>query len=200
MPSRLEARYCETCGSPLPAPAVAPPLAPFEDLAPLGDIAGRFAALERHPEAARLLAHEPTTASAGARTAVGLVTLVVFLGVGLLVTVGFSMVFPPMVLVPLTLVVLGAVMIARNLAKAWRAVKAPLVRAPALLTDERTRISGGGEDRSVTTEHFATLEFRDGTRRELEIEDELAGRISPGDMGIAFLKGDYLVDFGRVPV
>ena len=162
------------------------------------DLATRFAALERHPEVTRALAAAPAAPGPGTRVAVGFVALIVLLAAGLLVTIGLAMFFPPLAVVPVTLVLLGAFVIVRDVARNLRASREPELRGLALVADEHTRFSGGAGDRSVTTRHAVTLQFRDGSRREVALAEELPGTLATGDIGVASLQGDLLVRFQRV--
>jgi hypothetical protein len=191
--ARLDARFCEYCGTALPVPAPAPAPAPT-------DTAARFRALAAHPELPRLLAHVPESRALAGRGAVTLATLVFFGVVGLFVTVVFFLVCPPFGLLPLALVGLGGYTLSRQYLRTTHARGAPLERHQALVVDKRTRISGGGEHSAARTEYFATLEQQDGSRRESETFDEVAGRIVAGDMGVAYLRGDFLIAFERLRV
>ncbi len=192
---RAEARYCEQCGSPLP---VVQEPAPAPRVHAAGDAAARFRALERHPELPRLLAETPSTSELAAWNLVTVVTLVVFALVGVFVSIGFFYVCPPLGLLPLALVAIGLYVISRHVVRNARASRAPLERRPALVFDLRTRVSSGGEHTSARTTTFATLEFPDGSRQEREALESLAGRLAPGDMGVAYLKGPFLIAFERL--
>jgi hypothetical protein len=76
--------------------------------------------------------------------------------------------------------------------------RAPVVRELRVVVDERVAMSGGGENSSVSTHYYATLQARDGGRREHVTSGPIAGKIAAGDIGIAFLKHDRLVDFLRL--
>lgn len=66
---------------------------------------------------------------------------------------------------------------------------------PALVVDERIDVRGG---KHTSTQCYATIETEDGERGELETSDEVAGRIAPGDSGVAYVRGGVLVHFARV--
>jgi len=68
---------------------------------------------------------------------------------------------------------------------------------PAIVVDERVHVRNGGDGPS-STENFATLEDRDGQRRELSTSASVAGKITAGDAGIAYERGGALLDFARV--
>jgi hypothetical protein len=80
-------------------------------------------------------------------------------------------------------------------AKGARFAAAPIRRELAVVVDERTQVSGGGQNSSVSTSYYATLQSRDGMRIEYGTYGWLAGRIAATDIGVAFIKGDRLVDF-----
>ena len=73
--------------------------------------------------------------------------------------------------------------------------KTPIERVIALIAAERTDVSGGGNNRSVSTSYHATLQFEAGNRVELRCGDDMTGKIARGDMGVAYTKGNVLVDF-----
>jgi len=91
--------------------------------------------------------------------------------------------------------ILGFVQILRRTA---RFAHDPGRAIPALVVDERMEVRGGKD--SSHTQNYATLEGEDGQRRELETSDEVAGRIAPGDAGVAYERGGVLVHFARVDV
>lgn len=82
--------------------------------------------------------------------------------------------------------------------KGLRFHNAPIEQQILVVVDERVEVSGGGKNSSARTSYYATLQARDGTRAELETYGWLAGRIAPGDIGLAFVKGGWLVDFLRL--
>ena len=194
--ARISARFCEYCGTELPVQQVAEP--PPES--PSDRAAARFAALERHPETERWMSHTPSSSQVGGRFFQSMVGVVLFLVFGSVVTLVFFATCPPLGFIPLALVILMAIAMLKQASKVSAATRAELRRMPALVVDERTKITGGGRNDATRTRYFATLQFADGTRRELDVFDDLAGRVTEGDAGIAFLKGDYLIDFGRIPV
>ena len=150
------------------------------------------------------LAHTPT-APVGADIAMGIVIAVVgvaflIFSQGMMSSTGgvgqagglFRALFA---IVPIIFVVAGIVFVVRALSFA----RAPVERSIEVVVDERTRTSGGG-DSSVRTHYYATVQARDGRRRELETYGWLAGRIAAGDAGVAFVKGTRLIDFVRIDV
>ena len=195
--SRLSARFCEYCGTELPRPVPAPQPAPAS---PVGDVAARFTALEHAPELEELLKREPATGAIALQQGLGIGGIVVFVLIGLLATGVFFLICPPLGLVPLVIVVVGALAFSGQLSRRNRFAKSSLQRVPALVVDERTKISGGGGSFSASTSYLATLEFPDGSRREYPVDDTTAGKLTQGDMGIAYLRADHLLDFGRVRV
>src|SRR5688572_3281987 len=76
--------------------------------------------------------------------------------------------------------------------------RAPIEREVLVVVDERTSTSGGGGNSSVSTSYYATLQARDGARHEYATYGWVAGKIAPGDIGVAFIKRDHLVDFLRL--
>ena len=82
--------------------------------------------------------------------------------------------------------------------KGLRFANAPIEQQVLVVVDERVEVSGGGKNSSARTSYYATLQARDGARVEYQTYGWLAGRIAAGDIGLAFLKGGWLVDFLRL--
>ena len=114
---------------------------------------------------------------------VGLLTLVL--------SVGSLTICAPFGLVPL---VGGAAAIYTLLRRGSGVPRGPLERRLALVEDERREIAGTHGGASPRTDHVVTLRFFDGTKRELPVFDSTA-ELAPGTAGVAYLKGDTLVDF-----
>ena len=190
----MEARFCEHCGAELPR-AEAPE--PATSSARFGDVAARFAALEAHPHTLQLMEHTLAVRGLGSGVWGSVLALILLGGAGLAVTIVFFGVCPPLGFLPLAIVVIGGFALVRQIITSARISRAPVERLKVLVIDERTKINGGGEHQTIC---LATLEFPDGTRREFEAFDDVAGKITAGDIGVAFVKANYLVDFGRVPV
>jgi hypothetical protein len=94
----------------------------------------------------------------------------------------------------------GFVMMLAMLRKGMTFAAAPITNELRVVVDERTAVSGGGQNSSVSTTYYATLQDRSGGRVEYQTYDWLAGRIAAGDIGVAYLKGVRLVDFARIDV
>lgn len=194
--ARAAARFCDYCGAKLPKQDAAQPQPRF------GDLAERFARLEEDPSYPELMEATP---SAGQGTflsqiGVGAVGLVLFIVVGLFMTGVAGAVFAPMALIPLAIVVVGVVAMLKGVMSGATRINAPLRRMPALVVGERTKITGGGDNSSAKTSYYITLEFKSGDRAEFSTSDEVIGAVTEGDLGVAYTKADYLVDFRRVRV
>jgi hypothetical protein len=154
----------------------------------------RFDEAERHDGFDLAMRHEPEPAHGGMGQVVGIVVLVF----GVFWTFMALSMFPPMALFGLLFVGIafyGAVY------KPMQLARAPLERTLAIVVDERTSVSGGGQNSSASTHYYATLQFRDGRRVELNCSGKLAGEITRGDLGVACTKlGKHLVGFARIPV
>lgn len=143
--------------------------------------------------------HTPPTTSTVRSKGALLAFVVGGLVVGGFLTAGLATVCAPLAIVPILLVLLGLYALVRQHFETSQLSHFPLERIALLILDERTRIadrSGGG----VLTRYFHTVEYRDGTRRELETFVETAGKVSPGNMGIGFIRGSLLVDFAHLSV
>jgi len=197
--TRFDARFCDFCGAELPRPKDAAPSGP-------GGVSqnatGRFEALERHPETKRLLAYTPEDAgkASPATMIFGVVFLVLWITIGSVVIKGFSMAPGPMVLFPIAILGFGVVVMVGKAIQYSNFRNAPIQRQPALIVDERIEVSGGGKNSSVRTQNFTTLEHPGGKRTEVKSIPAAAGQAHPGDIGIAYLRANTLVHFGRVPV
>jgi len=183
--------YCAYCGHALPREQ--PPPAPRPP-----SVAQLLAEVERHPDLAEWMAHRPSTATLAVGFGVMMIFGLVFaaIAVGMMLFVGAL--FPPFALFLLLFVAAGLAMAITGGVKASRLANAPLLRVPALVVDERTQVSGGGNNSSASTSYFATLEVADAGREEYRIDGRLAGSVAPGDYGLAYLRSGFLLDFRRV--
>lgn len=121
----------------------------------------------------------------------------VFAGLGL--GSGFSLVPLFMAIVPLGFIVIGIT----SKIYAWKQINAadsaPLVTRPAFVTGKRTQVSGGGQNSSASTQYYATFEDESGQRDEFRLwGGTMYARLSDGDAGVLFLRGNLAVDFDRV--
>lgn len=193
----VDARFCEYCGAAMPEPEPVAPIAPSR----YGDLGSRFRALDSHPGLGELMAYAPS----GASTMLGYAFLIlfgfIFGGIGFAVFLGFaSGPGGAVALFPLLFVLIGVGISIGGLVKIVRFSNAPLRREPACVTGERTQVSGGGRNRSASTSYYVTLEFPDGRRHEYRTKGSVVGEVSEGDLGMAYLRGGYLLDFRRVRV
>lgn len=180
---------CPYCGTVLDKPTIDPLRAV---VAP-----ERFAAAERAPAYAELMRLEPSPT----RHLLGFGCQSVFLILWMLGTFVMTMLFlplGPLALVPAGMGIFGIVLVARHSTRTLRFAQASLERRLMVWRDERTEVSQGDEDGSSSTTHFALLEGRDGQRVEVPCSGSLAGQHAPGDIGIAYLRGDVLLDFRRI--
>lgn len=196
LPARTASKFCEYCGTELPREEAAPAPAPTS---PFGDLDARFAAIQNHAELDQYMAYEPPTRALGIHTGLSIASLFVFAIAGLGIAVVLFGICPPLGFLPLALVIFGGYALSKQLSRTSGSHSAPLERLPALVVDERTKVSGGQQS-SAKTQYYATLQFPDGTRRELDAFGNVAGKITRGDMGIAYIKGEYLMAFGRLAV
>ncbi|HEV7555782.1 MAG TPA: hypothetical protein VGO00_10025 [Kofleriaceae bacterium] len=107
------------------------------------------------------------------------------------VSIAFKLVF----LTAPTLMVVSAIVL---IVRAERFARAPVAQEIVVVVDERLAVHGAVE--RPQTRYYATVQRRDGQRVEYQTYGWLAGRISPSDIGVAYLKGDRLVDFVRLDV
>jgi hypothetical protein len=76
----------------------------------------------------------------------------------------------------------------------------PIVRLVAVITKERTEVSGGANNSRTQTTYYTTLQTRDGNRAEYVTPDRLVGKLALDDIGVAYVKGHMLVEFSRFDV
>ncbi|MBL8859174.1 MAG: hypothetical protein JNL28_11750 [Planctomycetes bacterium] len=185
--------YCAFCGSLLPrvepqVPAVAHPLS----------AAQRFERLEQHASFPELLKQRP---SASGPIASGVFGSIFLLGFVVLAGVMVALFRPAgaLILFPIVIGLVGLVMLVRVFGKTAELATAELIARSALIAGERTETSGGG-DGPTTTRYFVTLEDSEGARSEFEASGNVAGRVTQGDIGVAYIKADRLIEFKRVQV
>jgi uncharacterized protein DUF2500 len=214
MPSMaIEVVKCPACGGKLPQPlpyicpycraalAVSVTAAPQGTPPPHSILSERFAAAERDPEVARLMIREVMGSAAYFQSGFTVVFGIVFVGIivfmlGLFNSVdglpGFVSVVPVIMLVIGVAVVVGAVM------RLGSHASSPLLRRIGHIADERVEVSGGSNNGSARTSYYATLDFSDGSRSEYQVTRSLAGKLARGDLGLAYSKGGWLLDFERL--
>jgi hypothetical protein len=190
--------FCLYCGARLPETEAAPAVS----IRPLGDLDRRFYELDRHPVLADLMERSPPTARQG----VALATQ----GLFFLVFAGFAVAFLMLVntiggqwflqAVPIVFIIIGVIGFLATLARGATFSRSPLQRETAAIAGERTRVGGGGRSDGASTTYFVTLEYPGGDRREYVASGELCGEVTTGDVGVAYLKDDMLLDFKRVRV
>lgn len=194
---RANERFCGFCGTevPLPASSSAPP-------SPFGDVPARFAALADHLDRAKAERRRPDDSWIGSALTFRMVFGVFFAAIGLFIGLTFvaTLVMAPFSLVPFGFTALGIWIVIDAIRRRRRYAAAPLRRVPALVTGERTQVTGGGRNSSARTTYFVTLEDEDGRRREYRTKGSVVGEVSEGDMGIAHVREVYLLGFDRLPV
>lgn len=121
-----------------------------------------------------------------------------FTGISAVMFVPFLCAFNviPAWLVPLGFVFLGVRTIKREKAALRAFAEDEVRRVPVRVLEERTEVAG--RRRSTRTSYFVTLETSDGTRHEYQADGELAGLVTSEDVGVAFVRDRYLLDFVRV--
>ncbi len=197
--AKLDARYCEFCGHELPRPAAPPPVAPA---GPYGDVEARFAALQQHAELQRLMLQVPKVAGIGCGLVFTIGFFVIFIGVAVFMFGAMGSTGAPSIMkvVPLFFILVGSVAAFTIVRRLNNFSRAPLQREPAMVVGERTEVSGGGRNSSSSTTYFVSLEFPGGRRSEYRTQGQVVGKVSDGDVGVAYLKGEFLVDFERLRV
>jgi len=101
-------------------------------------------------------------------------------------------------LVPVLMVIIMLTVVIAAVIKLGSHASAPLLRRIGHVADERVEVSGGSNSGSARTSYYATLDFSDGSRSEYQVSHGLAGKLARGDVGMAFTKGGWLLDFERL--
>lgn len=191
-----DARFCNLCGAER-VESERPP-------APLAlDASERLAAAERHPSVPELLGHSPPTAGHMTSNWCAIGFLIAFCaGAAAIGAVSFAMGWTDdaelgwlFSIVPIVLGGVGLALLILTVARVARFRSAELVRAIALVIDKRVRVSGG---EVPNTTCLASIETKHRKRREYHVDCKLAGTIAVGDLGMAYTKGDVLLDFKRI--
>jgi len=188
-------RFCSHCGLALPD---APRITADE----YRTHADRYRAVASHPRYPDAMARTPRVSSKIPETL--MLVLMLAFGVGGVSFIigeilGSSRQPRELVILPAMFGVAWVGAIGQRLFDIWRFVRAPMVRVIAVIVDERTEVSGGGENSSASTTYYATLQLEAGRRVELTTEGNVAGMISRGDIGVAYTKGGQLITFDRFP-
>jgi hypothetical protein len=186
-------RACAYCGAAFLDPTTGAEPAPKA----AADPAPRFRALRASPAFEAAQRRVPDAAGRGGDLPKQLLSAAFFLTVGLFLFFP-ALAFPPMAVAVAFVVGLGVWRIVSSALREYGRRQAPLARVPALVVDERMALTGGGDAR-VRTRYFLALESERGSREEYEVEPSLAGRVVPGEIGVAFFQGDRLIDFEAIP-
>jgi hypothetical protein len=163
----------------------------------------RFDRVEEHPDFPRMIERAPVLpADANLGIAIAGPAMVSLFG-AVCVAIALNLFFDedaPVLFVLLFLAAALAIIFA-GLSMASRALRfknAPIQRCVAVIVKDRSEVVGG--ESSTSTSYFATLQLRGGSRVELPTYGSLAGRLVIGDIGIAFVKSQTLVDFTRFDI
>ena len=195
-PKGLDDRFCAFCGAELPRTAADP-------ARPSAQRDARFELARRLPAFDRAMQREPDTTGVVAGGAFSVIFLLFFAGVALSIG-GFGCSMSShtglggpgiFAIVPVGMALFALFAAAKSGSQAARVATSPTERRLALVRDERTRVSGGGKNSSASTTYYVTLEYEDGSREEHRVGSRAAGRVSPGDVGVAFERAGILVDF-----
>lgn len=187
-PRRGAARFCTYCGAAFPAAQAPPPSA-------LEGRARALALLQEQREFAEAMRRTPSVAMhvAGAGCPIAFLCVWIAMAIGMGVFAGgFGGAPFPFALVPFGMAAVGVFMLLTLVRRAGKLATGKLEREPAVVVSQRT---SRGEKSS--TDHV-TLEYENGDREEYQVSGKLAGQLAVGDMGVAYEKGGYLVDFTRI--
>jgi hypothetical protein len=192
---RLEARFCEHCGARLASAPATEPAPPPAD--PFGDVPARFRALSEHAELPGLLRAAPAVPELSGATLPSLLLLLLLAVLGFFAALLCFQLCPPLGFAPLALVAIGVVVLARQMI--WTA-RTPLRACPAMVYELRTKLQAGAEHSPAHARHLALLQLEGGERVEHECFVSAVAGLEPGALGVAYLKGERLAAFARLPV
>lgn len=196
-PARDEGAFCSHCGCRLPRTGTTTP----------GHLsvtaAERYEQAAAHPGYEAACKHKPAEPShpASREAAMGFVIGLALIVLSIVAMSETGVKKDLVVLLFLPLLGVGAIVygVVRGTV-ANEFTNAPVAREILVVVGEHTSVSGGGKNSPVKTTYYATLQGKDGKRREYTCEEWLAARVAPGDIGVAFLKADYFIDFVRIEV
>lgn len=110
--------------------------------------------------------------------------------IGVIVLIVMSMAFAALLATPVVIAVLRVARRRRQVAAS------PHLRAEAVVVDKRTRVMAN--DRGPTDQtYFATFQFPDGNRLELEVPGRESGLLVVGDRGSLDWQGPRYLGFAR---
>lgn len=181
---------CPFCGTVLNKPTINPLKAVT---AP-----ARFEAARRSPEYQDCMQFTPSTSKHSTGTVILILFAALWVGISLFMTAAFSQAPGAMMLFPLGMGIFGAVFLSKGIGKQLAIGRAPWERELVVVIDERTSVTGGGKNRSATTNYFVNLQREGSERSEFPCVEEVASSAAPGDIGIAYIKGGHVFGFRRL--
>ncbi len=93
-------------------------------------------------------------------------------------------------------ILFGVVLILYALTKTIKIMRAPLETKVVVIVSRRKDVQRSGDD-STTTDYYLTAASRDGSRVEHHTTGKVYGKALENDIGIAYLRADYLIGFRR---
>ncbi len=156
-----------------------------------------FERVHAHPDFERWMHHVPLgdpRPARGTGTLAAVVVLVILGAFGVLFSLFLC---PPMAFLPFAVAAIGLYLVLDQGRKEGRLRRLPVERRPARVLDDGARILDTS-DGSQRHEHRIDLELEGSGRRTLEASPELAGSLRAGDLGVAYLKEDRLIEFARL--
>lgn len=189
------ARFCEFCGTELVREGA--PRMQTRDEA----LRTRFELLNEHGDLRRLMKHTPKAEPPPSNLGILIIGPFIVLFIVFFMKTAGGMGAPSFFFI-VPLLMLGAIgfAVVKSVSGTAKYRSAPLQRRPAIVVDERTKVSGGGKNSSASTTYYVTLEFEDGQRREFTVGTRLAGSVTEGDAGVAYTKHEHLAAFERISV
>lgn len=193
---------CPYCGAAMNV-AATPPAAPAPD--PAAERAERFRRLTESLEYKRMLAWKPTSSGPVPGIAFLAVFGLVFAGVALGMhsfvernfrDVSGRGVVDVVSFAPLAFALIGVGMFVVACVKWSRWRGAPLRAFPAIVAAKRSRVIGSRDD--TRTEYFVTLETQKGARHEYAADGSFFGVAVEDDLGVAYVRDQWLLGFQRV--
>jgi hypothetical protein len=100
-------------------------------------------------------------------------------------------------LFPIIFLLVGLAMVGGGIRGLVKLSTSPLERLPSVVAGKRQEYSSSSRG-SGSTSYYVTIETEDGQRKEHPVRGRLYGEVQRGDVGVAYVKGGFLLDFKRV--
>ncbi|MBS1122481.1 MAG: hypothetical protein H6Q90_4709 [Deltaproteobacteria bacterium] len=163
----------------------------------------RFDRVEAHPDYRTAPEQPVLPADASLGIAIAAPVSIALFGIVVLIVLGMLITLRPSLMVTVIFIAAIAVIAANGMRRFGAIIEfrnAPIERRVAVIVKDRTEVTGGTEHHAASTSYYTTLQLRDGTRIECRTYRSIVGRLAVGDIGVAYIKAQTLVEFFRFDV